>query len=347
MPTYYGLRIQKIGKVELKEVNLYLPGGRVENHSGKTTPSSPDRDSNLDLPVLKQSGSTRLAQTLEESSAREKHQFGLQPILEDKNTKLLGHPVQGLVTSSGGQEASHGGQHCSNVITHSHTSQLSHTGNHTVEDASFTLYLYATSGEKIEVRISAGAPDGCFVHMFSHYTSTQILMVAMTVSALLVVMCLVSPPLTIDATPEDVASTPDKVSTAHEHGSLSSFFRSVPEKVQELPHRIQEGFKELPGKIKEGFNGVPERIAEGFKAVPKRVQEAFDGAVNGAKDMDEGSVVEERGGYEREIEERGRKGSAMSQHCSDLGDEGKGVLCPNTTVTWGMKEGECYVPTLQ
>nr|CAD7198439.1 unnamed protein product [Timema douglasi] len=41
-----------IGKVELKEVNPHLRGGRVENHLGKTTPSSPYRDSNLDLPVL-------------------------------------------------------------------------------------------------------------------------------------------------------------------------------------------------------------------------------------------------------------------------------------------------------
>nr|CAD7195745.1 unnamed protein product [Timema douglasi] len=42
----------EIGKVELEEVNPYLRGGRVENLIGKTTPSSPDRDSNLDLPVL-------------------------------------------------------------------------------------------------------------------------------------------------------------------------------------------------------------------------------------------------------------------------------------------------------
>nr|CAD7398831.1 unnamed protein product [Timema poppensis] len=41
-----------IGKVELEEVNLHFRGGRVENHLGKITPSSPDRDSNLDLPVL-------------------------------------------------------------------------------------------------------------------------------------------------------------------------------------------------------------------------------------------------------------------------------------------------------
>nr|CAD7570568.1 unnamed protein product [Timema californicum] len=39
-------------QVELVEVNPHLRGGRVENHLGKTTPSSPDRDSNLNLPVL-------------------------------------------------------------------------------------------------------------------------------------------------------------------------------------------------------------------------------------------------------------------------------------------------------
>nr|CAD7259400.1 unnamed protein product [Timema shepardi] len=41
-----------LGKDELEEVNPHLRGGRGENHLGKTTPSSPDRDSNLDLPVL-------------------------------------------------------------------------------------------------------------------------------------------------------------------------------------------------------------------------------------------------------------------------------------------------------
>nr|CAD7265494.1 unnamed protein product [Timema shepardi] len=47
-----------IGKVELEEVNPHLRGGRVENHLGKTTPSSPVRVSNLNLPVL----SSRAAQ---------------------------------------------------------------------------------------------------------------------------------------------------------------------------------------------------------------------------------------------------------------------------------------------
>nr|CAD7400949.1 unnamed protein product [Timema poppensis] len=41
-----------IGKVKLEEVNPHLRGGSVEKHLGKTSPSSPDRDSNLDLPVL-------------------------------------------------------------------------------------------------------------------------------------------------------------------------------------------------------------------------------------------------------------------------------------------------------
>nr|CAD7411750.1 unnamed protein product [Timema poppensis] len=39
-------------QVELEEVNPHLRGGRVENHLGKTTLSSPDRDSNLNLPIL-------------------------------------------------------------------------------------------------------------------------------------------------------------------------------------------------------------------------------------------------------------------------------------------------------
>nr|CAD7266086.1 unnamed protein product [Timema shepardi] len=41
-----------IGKVELEEVNPHLRGGRLENHLGTRRPSSPDRDSNLHLPVL-------------------------------------------------------------------------------------------------------------------------------------------------------------------------------------------------------------------------------------------------------------------------------------------------------
>nr|CAD7446063.1 unnamed protein product [Timema bartmani] len=44
--------VKELGRLNLEEVNPHLRGGRVENHLGKTPPSSPDRDSNLDLPVL-------------------------------------------------------------------------------------------------------------------------------------------------------------------------------------------------------------------------------------------------------------------------------------------------------
>ncbi|CAG2053344.1 unnamed protein product [Timema podura] len=44
--------IKDIKLLNLEEVNPHLRGRRVENHLGKTTPSSPDRDSNLDLLVL-------------------------------------------------------------------------------------------------------------------------------------------------------------------------------------------------------------------------------------------------------------------------------------------------------
>ncbi|CAG2055927.1 unnamed protein product, partial [Timema podura] len=46
------VQFKELGGLNLEEVNPHLRGGRVENHLGKTTPSSPDRDSNLDLPVL-------------------------------------------------------------------------------------------------------------------------------------------------------------------------------------------------------------------------------------------------------------------------------------------------------
>nr|CAD7407208.1 unnamed protein product [Timema cristinae] len=45
-------RCRDIICLKAEEVNPHLREGRVENHLGKTTPSSPDRDSNLDLLVL-------------------------------------------------------------------------------------------------------------------------------------------------------------------------------------------------------------------------------------------------------------------------------------------------------
>nr|CAD7439562.1 unnamed protein product [Timema bartmani] len=51
-PNTYTNGVEEMGGLNLEEVNPHLRGGGVENHLGKTTPSSPDRDSNLDLPVL-------------------------------------------------------------------------------------------------------------------------------------------------------------------------------------------------------------------------------------------------------------------------------------------------------
>nr|CAD7429758.1 unnamed protein product [Timema monikensis] len=42
----------ELGRLNIEEVNPHLRGGRVENHLGNTTPSSPERDLNLVLPVL-------------------------------------------------------------------------------------------------------------------------------------------------------------------------------------------------------------------------------------------------------------------------------------------------------
>nr|CAD7601588.1 unnamed protein product [Timema genevievae] len=43
---------KELGRLNIEEVNPHLHGGRVKNRLGKTTPISPERDSNLDLPVL-------------------------------------------------------------------------------------------------------------------------------------------------------------------------------------------------------------------------------------------------------------------------------------------------------
>nr|CAD7573983.1 unnamed protein product [Timema californicum] len=50
--SFTDLVAKELGRLNLEEVNPHLCGGRVENHKGKTTPSPPDRDSNLDLHVL-------------------------------------------------------------------------------------------------------------------------------------------------------------------------------------------------------------------------------------------------------------------------------------------------------
>nr|CAD7255905.1 unnamed protein product [Timema shepardi] len=86
--------IHGIGKVELEEVNPHLRGGRVENHLGKTTPSSPDRDSNLDLPVL----SSR-AQHNKRVAGKQAAYHGLAEYygsLVAKDNKLIGEEIARL-----------------------------------------------------------------------------------------------------------------------------------------------------------------------------------------------------------------------------------------------------------
>nr|CAD7400535.1 unnamed protein product [Timema poppensis] len=43
---------EELEKLNIYEVNPHLGGERVENHLGESTPGSPERDSNLNLPVL-------------------------------------------------------------------------------------------------------------------------------------------------------------------------------------------------------------------------------------------------------------------------------------------------------
>nr|CAD7262709.1 unnamed protein product [Timema shepardi] len=111
-----------IGKGELEEENPHLHGGIVENHLGKTTPSSPDRDSNLDLPVL---------------SSRAQH---------DKREKPPPvHPTEIRTSISP-----------SSAVELNTTSALA---NYATELANALVVLSSTAEEgEIEVRISVGIP---------------------------------------------------------------------------------------------------------------------------------------------------------------------------------------------
>nr|CAD7265330.1 unnamed protein product [Timema shepardi] len=80
------------GKVESfvsycgEEVNPHLRGGRVENHLGKTTPSSPDQDSDLDLPVL---------------SGRAQHDKRISQLRHRSRIKLPSATLEGFTLLSG------------------------------------------------------------------------------------------------------------------------------------------------------------------------------------------------------------------------------------------------------
>nr|CAD7261756.1 unnamed protein product [Timema shepardi] len=64
-------------EVEFEEENPHLRGGRVENHLGKTTPSSPDRDSNLDLPILGSRAQHETSALANYATEADDHLFGI------------------------------------------------------------------------------------------------------------------------------------------------------------------------------------------------------------------------------------------------------------------------------
>nr|CAD7569661.1 unnamed protein product [Timema californicum] len=85
--------VQGIGKVELEEVIPHLHGGGVENHLGKTTLSSPDRDSNLNLPVL----STRALHDKHVSQLRHQGGYRFRFLLDSAHASASGiHPCISL-----------------------------------------------------------------------------------------------------------------------------------------------------------------------------------------------------------------------------------------------------------
>nr|CAD7257455.1 unnamed protein product [Timema shepardi] len=82
----------ELGKVKLEEVNPHLRGGRMENHLGPP-PSSPDRDSNLDLPVL----SSRAQHDKRESGKT--HNVETEPCASNKVGLSWRHARDGLFNS--------------------------------------------------------------------------------------------------------------------------------------------------------------------------------------------------------------------------------------------------------
>nr|CAD7265674.1 unnamed protein product [Timema shepardi] len=86
MPSSFGL-----GKVELEDVNPHLRGGRGENHLRKTTSSSPDRDWNLDLPVLSSRASTRQAQHMSSYSFLHSDRSSSPIHLTSTPVRFMGH----------------------------------------------------------------------------------------------------------------------------------------------------------------------------------------------------------------------------------------------------------------
>nr|CAD7257700.1 unnamed protein product [Timema shepardi] len=93
-----------IGKVELEEVNPHLRGGRVENHLGKTPPSSPDRDSSLDLPVL----SSRALHDKRVSQLRHQGGLSLEEVYLHWRGEIMKHNLMTNTLSTPDEDSNHG-----------------------------------------------------------------------------------------------------------------------------------------------------------------------------------------------------------------------------------------------
>nr|CAD7408667.1 unnamed protein product [Timema poppensis] len=94
-------------EVELEEVNPHFRGGRVENHLGKTTPSSPDRDSNLDLPVLsgRVQHDKRVSQLRHRGSQDSSHDLFINDDQEEKRVYHLKSDLPPLQSPSSAEES--------------------------------------------------------------------------------------------------------------------------------------------------------------------------------------------------------------------------------------------------
>nr|CAD7265937.1 unnamed protein product [Timema shepardi] len=163
-----------IEKVELEEVNPHLRGGRVENHLGKTTPSSPDRDSNLDLPVLSSRAQhdKRVSQLRhrggscgrrrgQQSKRHPKDHHG-QPRRERRKHERRRQGRRRHDRLGRGQHSLHGGDGAvgESVVAHSHV-RLGDAGVRSVDGLGVGGHLSQVTGSPQDVGVLGGDGGGC------------------------------------------------------------------------------------------------------------------------------------------------------------------------------------------
>nr|CAD7424448.1 unnamed protein product [Timema monikensis] len=137
-------------KVELEEVNPHLRGWRVENHLGKTTPSSPDRDSNLDLPIL----SSRAQHDKRVSQLRHRGGFG------EKSLVLMMVSAEALKSSP----LSRGKVKTTTLTPQTQDKNLSEEEEPSVSDSSESNSLAPPSGNATTKSPLTGIPQLDYIH---------------------------------------------------------------------------------------------------------------------------------------------------------------------------------------